>query len=227
MMKSKILTISMLLILLFASPLYAGDPRIFVAGFQYQPQDEEMARAATVAAADELARTPGYKYVSPYDLVAVRLKDPGYALKAPKDIKDQYSRESMAKLEEATKPVANEFLGGLEVFTAFDLSIGGKISRSDGKIRLDMKITRNKSWMERDVSREFPEADLDSEVRAATREILKTVARVPIVYADKVYNEDLSQVLYFVKTDGGNEITIGVDYTGDRPNPEIDRKSVV
>jgi hypothetical protein len=192
-----------------------------VALFEAPPQDEATAREATVVAAKEIAETRGFKYVSPYDLAAVRIKNPDFARKAPKDIAGHYSKEAMAAIEEAVKPFSKEFLGGLEVFTAFDLAISGKISRPADKIRLEMKIMRKKSWRERDVTREFPEERLDSEVRAATRELLKTVAPAQIVYADKVHDEDLSQVLYFVKTDGGKEITVGVDYTGDRPNPEI------
>lgn len=200
---------------------YTGDPRIIVSIEASNELDAELALEATVAAAEELSRTPGYKYISPYDLAAVRLKDPGFARKAPKDIRSQYSKESLAVIEEAVKPLQKEFLGGLEAMTAFDLMISGKISRAGGKIRLELKIMRNKSWRERDLAVEFPEDKLDGEVRAAVREILKAVAREQIVYADKVVNDDLSQVLYFVKTIEGSEITIGVDYTGDRPNPEI------
>lgn len=226
-MRLKTSSLLISIILLLASQLYAEDPRIFVTLFESDSRDETIAREATVVAATEVARTRGFKYVSPYNLVAVRIKDPTFAKRAPKDISDHYSKEAIAALEEATKPVANEFLGGLEVFTAFDLAISGKVSRAGDKIRLELKIVRNKSWRERTVTMEFSEERLGREVRAAIRELLKAVAPEHIVYADKVFNEDLSQVLYFVKAIDGSEITVGVDYTGDRPNPEIQRVQIL
>lgn len=108
-----------------------------------------------------------------------------------------------------------------------DSAIGGSVERKGDLVKIEAMITNMKTQRFYSTIVEYREDQLDGEMRKTIKGLLKKALNADKVYADKFIDPKWSKVVYVVMSLDGREIAIEMDYTSDRPNPELQNVSIL
>lgn len=210
-----------LLIVLQTSLLYAGDLKVMVSLFESKDSDKSLDRRMSIVCSEEVIRAKGFIYISPTEYVKAVTGDEKIAVDNVVDLEKEYSDSNMEYLQEMSKPNKNTFDRMFKALETADIIIGGTVWRDGPLIKAELTMANSRNQRQYTATVECAENCLDDKMRKAVREFLKKISRPVKIYADKLIDEKKSMVIYVLKTMDKTDVTIEMDYTGDRPDPQI------
>lgn len=223
---SKFLVI--LIILFHAALLYAGDLRVMVSMFESKDPDKELGRRMAIVSSQEVVRSKGFRYISPTEYTKIATENEKIAVDKTPDIEKEYSDENIEYLQKMSEPYKDKsfdnFFRGLE---SVDIIIGGSVQRDGPLVSVDLMMNNGRNQKQYNVTVKCEEGRLDAEMRKTVMDLLQKISRPAKIYADKLINAEKSVVTYLVKTADNREITVEMDYTGDRPAPQVQNVKIL
>lgn len=225
-----------LLILCSTSLLYADDLRVFVTPFESETNDNDLIKKVSVISAKEVIDSKGFAkeaagssrfiYVSPTAFTNSVVRKEKIVEKNV-NLEKEYDVKNLNQLQEMHKPYQDTLDGLVRALEAADVILGGKVERKGSLVKVEVMIANPKTQKDYSVMVECEESRLNSEMRKAVNGLLKKISRVEKIYADKLTDPKWSKVIYVVRTMDSSDVTVEVDYTGDRPNPQIQNVRII
>ncbi len=207
--------------------LYADDPKVMVSLFESKTKDDNLARKVSIIAAEEVMRSKGFIYVSPTDFVKAVIGNGKIVKKDSVGLEKEYSVKNLDEVLEMCKPHQGSMDNIAKCLEAADITIGGNAEHKGDLVKIEAIITNMKSQRFYSTIVECREDHLDDEMRKAIKGLLEKISKADKVYADKLIDPQWSKVIYIVKTMDKREITMEMDYTSDRPNPQLQNASII
>lgn len=225
-------TISKFLFVLFilfqASLFYADDLRVMVSMFEDKDGDKELGRRLAIVCSEEVIRLKGFRYISTTESVKIATKNEEIVIDKAVDLEKEYSDKNIEYLQKMSEPYKNKsFDNFFRMLESTDIIIGGSVQRNGPLVKVELMMNNGRNQKQYDVTVECEENHLDAEMRKAVRDLLKKISRPVKIYADKLVDAKESRVIYVVKAMDKTDIAIEMDYTGDRPNPQIQNVSIM
>ncbi|MBN2453290.1 MAG: hypothetical protein JXB40_03400 [Candidatus Omnitrophica bacterium] len=218
-----LLCLSFFLIALQASSLYADNQRVMVALYNSKSGADALARKASAISAGEVIASKEFNYISPGDFIRAMMGGSSAvpAAAEPVNLEKEYSEEYSGELEDMSRPYKGRIENLFKMLEMADILVGGNVGMDGDFIRIEIMAARLKNYREYSAVIETTPARMDAELRHAVRDLLKKASKSEKVYADKLTDAELSKVTYMVKSSDGKDIIVEADYTGDRPDPEL------
>jgi hypothetical protein len=225
-------TISVFIITLLALfnsvVLYADDLRVTVNPFESKVGDKDLVKKVAIESAREVMRSKGFKYISNTEFFTDVIGEENMQGARFTNLENEYSEEYLKKLEELVRP--HKGFDKLDrAIEASDITLGGTVSRVGGLIEVDLTIVNLRS-ADHETYEEVvkcEEEHLNKEVREKTGSLLSRMLKGMRVYADKLTDKELSKVVYEVMSVDRQVIGIEMDFTGTRPNPEVQNVRII
>jgi hypothetical protein len=223
---SKLLLV--LLILLQPALLYADDLRVVVGLTIDKENNKDMGRRVSVLCSEAVIQSKGFRYISPTESVKTMTRNEKIVMDKVVNPEKEYGAENMEYLRKMLEPYQNKSWDNfIRMLESTDILITGSAQRNGPLVRVDLMMNNGKNQRQYDIAFECEESRLDTEVRKRVMHFLKKISGPLKVYADKLISEKDSMVTYLVKTAGNSDIAVAMDYTGDRPNPQIQNVSIL
>ncbi len=216
-----------LLILFHTVLLHAADQKVMVSIFESKTDDDELAKRASIISAKEVMWSKGFIYVSPTDFVKAVIGNGKMVKKNSVDLEKEYSAKGSDEILEMCKAGKGSMDNVAKCLEAADIAIGGNVGHKGDLVKIEATITNMKSQRFYSTIVECREDHMDDEMRKAIKGLLEKISKADKVYADKLIDSQWSKVIYIVKTMDEKEITMEMDYTSDRPNPELQNASII
>ena len=227
-MKTVLRFLVVVLMLFSANLIYAEGIRVMVSSFEGKPADRDLAREVTIMIAEDVMQSKGYVFKSPTEVMSDVIGADNMGGLRFNNLEDEYSEKNLELLEELAKPRQGfELLN--QLMETVDIAIGGKVDRGGNAIKVELMAVdmKDPSHYTPSVSIECDETRLEDEVLMAVRPLLKNVLKVRKIFADKLTDRKWSKVMYAITTIEMRKIDIEMDYTGDRPDPDIQKVNIV
>ena len=216
------------LILLEPALLFADDLRVIVGMSEGKDSDKELNRRVAIACSEAVIQSKGFRYISPTETVKIMTEDEKIAVDKIVDLEKEYGDENMEYLRKMSEPYKNKSFGNFfRALESTDIIIGGSVQRNGPLARVELMMNNGRNQRQYDVTVECEESRLDAEMRKKVRDLLKKISRPVKIYADRLIDVKKSVVTYLVKAIDNIEITIELDYTGDRPDPQVQSVNIL
>jgi len=216
------------LILFQAALLYADDLRVIVSMFEGKDGDKELGRRLAIISSEEVIRLKGFRYISTTESVKIATKNEKIAIDKIVDLEKEYSDKNIEYLRKMSEPYKNESLDSFfRMLESTDIIMGGIVQRNGPLVKVELIMNNGRNQKQYDVTVECEESRLDAEMRKMVRDLLKKISRPVKIYADKLIDAKESVVTYLVKAADNTDITIEMDYTGDRPDPQAQNVKIL
>jgi hypothetical protein len=216
------------LILLQAGLLHADDLRVVVMLAIDKEDGKDMGRKVSILCSEAVIQSKGFRYISPTETAKIMTKNEKIAVNKVINPEKEYSAANMEYLEKASKPYENQSLDNLSrLLESIDIMITGSAKREGPLVKVDLTMANGKNRRQYDIVFECEESRLDAEVHKKIMHFLKAISGPLKVYADRLVSEKDSVVAYLVRTMSNADITMEVNYTGNRPDPEIQDVSLL
>ena len=210
------------LILFQAALLYADDLRVTVVMFEDKESGKALGRRMAIVCSEEVIRSKGFRYISPTEFVKIATEDEKITVDKVVNLKKEYSDENAEYLQKMSEPYKDKSFDNLfRALGSIDIIISGSVERNGPLAKVELTMNNGRNQKQYDVTVECEENRLDTEMRKKVRDLLKKISRPVKIYADNLINAKDSVVIYLVKATDNTEITVKMDYTGDRPDPQI------
>lgn len=215
------------LILFHAALLYAGSLRATVILFESKPDDKGLDKRMSIICSEEVIRSKGFVYISPTEFTKTVTGNEKMLIDKTVDLEKEYSVKNMEYLQEMSKSDNNSFDRMFKALASTDVIIGGTVERNGSLVKVELMMNSGLNRKQYDVTVECEEDRLDAEMRKKVRNLLKNISKPVKIYADKLIDAEKSMVIYLVKAMDKADIIIEMDYTGDRPDPQIQNVKIL
>jgi hypothetical protein len=218
-----------ILILLQSANLYAGAScqRVMVTLFEGKDDVKGLDKKMSVICSEEVVRSKGFTYISPTDFVSIVTGNEKITKDKALDLDKEYSDDNMKYLQEMSGPSKGTLEGTFKALECVDIIVGGTLVRDGQRIKAEVMMVNAKLDRNYVLSVEGEEDTLESKIRKAVQDLLKDMSRPVKIYADKLIDAKNSVVVYFVKSMENPDIKIELDYTGDRPEPQVQSVNIL
>lgn len=217
-----------LLILLQPASLYADDLRVVVGMSEDKDSDKELSRRVAIACSEAVVQSKGFRYISPTETVKIITEDEKIVVDKVVDLEKEYGDENSEYLRKMSEPYKNKsFDNFFKMLASIDIMISGTVQRNGPLVRIELMMNNGRNQRQYDVTVECEESRLNAEVRKKVERLLKNISGPLKVYADRLVDEKESIVTYMVRVAGNADIMVEMDYTGDRPDPKIQRVGIL
>ncbi len=216
------------LILSQAILLYADDLRVVVNMFESKDPDKDLGRRMAIVCSEEVIRAKGFSYISPTKCVKIATENEKIVIDKTVDLEKEYSDKNAEYLQKMSEPYKDKsFDNFFRALGSTDIIIGGIVQRNGPLVKVELIMNNGRNQKQYDVTVECEEGRLDVEMRKKVRDLLKKISRPVKIYADKLIDAKKSMAAYLVEAADNTDITIEMDYTGDRPDPQIQNVSIL
>ncbi len=217
-----------LLILFQPALLYADDLRVMVSLFESKDPDKDLGKRMAIVCSQEVIRSRGFSYMSPTETVRIATENEKIVTDKAVDLDKEYSDKNVEYLQKMSEPYKNKsFDNFFRMLESTDIIIGGIVQRNGPMVNVELMMNNGRNQKQYDVTVKCEESRLDAEMRKTVRDLLKKISRPVKIYADKLIDAKKSVVTYMVKAMDKTYITIEMDYTGDRPDPQVQNVSIL
>jgi len=216
------------LILFQAALLYADDLRVMVSLFESKDPDKDLGRRMAIVCSQEVIRLRGLRYISPTETVKIATENEKIVIDKAVDLEKEYGDKNVEYLQKMSEPYKNKsFDNFFRMLESTDIIIGGSVQRNGPLAKVELMMNNGRNQKQYDVTVECEESRLDAEMHKKVRDLLKKISRPVKIYADKLIAAKESVVTYLVKATDNTDLTIEMDYTGDRPDPQAQNVSIL
>jgi hypothetical protein len=225
MKKSGILGVVVFMIL-FCAASYAQDLRVVVMPFEDRTGKADGPEALTGDIIKEVKSSGAFAYVPPRAMAERWISREG---SSGRKVPGTFAENPDRALRFLKPMFAHDDLGTIAAYKDLwgaDLVVMSELRESGGALRMRSEIISIDTGRFYEISGDCPRDRIKEELLRQVRALLNMSASVRQAGSDRQIDPEASVVAYDIKTEEGEDLWMITDYTGRRPDPELQNMDI-